>query len=207
MLTLTEKELNDSIRTFKDFIRRCENELSSLEQRGETSGSQRYDGLEETLEDARDALENLYEFRVRPYSELLDKWTNEDGIEFTLEAVEEDIPIRGNAIASGDDEADAKLEAEIIESYENGNLFAWCSLHVVASHPLLTELYGHNYLGCVSLLPQYITNRNSITDEAKGMATDHGMAEEAKGELISHIGNTTLRLKGIPFSLGGMAKD
>ncbi len=56
-----------------------------------------------------------------------------DEVTFKLVAEDEDIPIRGNAMASGDDEADKKLEDELIDRLDRGDIWAWCYVKVTAT--------------------------------------------------------------------------
>lgn len=53
-----------------------------------------------------------------------------DLIEFKMAAHPEDMPIRGNLIASGDDAEDKRQEDAVIEDLENGNEWAWCVIEV-----------------------------------------------------------------------------
>jgi len=57
------------------------------------------------------------------------KITAED-CEIKVEALEEDIPVRGNALASGDAEADRACEDEILARLEAGDIWAWCTVRV-----------------------------------------------------------------------------
>lgn len=51
---------------------------------------------------------------------------------FSFSVEEEDIPVRGNALASGDDEADKECEDEIIARLRSGDTWAWCCIVVTA---------------------------------------------------------------------------
>lgn len=53
-------------------------------------------------------------------------------VKFTIEANEDYTPIRGNLINSGDLEYDLKVENEIIDQVNCGNVWAWCWVKVVA---------------------------------------------------------------------------
>lgn len=46
---------------------------------------------------------------------------------------ESDIPVRGHAIDSGDEDFDLKVENEIIGRLDRGDIYAWCSIQVEAS--------------------------------------------------------------------------
>lgn len=51
-------------------------------------------------------------------------------ITFTVEALPEDIPVRGNAMASGDPMADREVEDAILKRLEAGDVWAWCWIKV-----------------------------------------------------------------------------
>jgi hypothetical protein len=53
-------------------------------------------------------------------------------ITFTVEAAEEDLPVRGNAVASGDPRFDRQVEDEILERLARGDYWAWCYVTVEA---------------------------------------------------------------------------
>lgn len=56
-----------------------------------------------------------------------------DEVTFKLTIEEDDIPVRGNAMASGDDEADREDEDAIIARLDRGDLWAWCCVVVTAT--------------------------------------------------------------------------
>lgn len=68
-------------------------------------------------------------------------------IEFSVECLPEDTPIRGNLIESGDDEFDVQQEDIAIEQLNDGNQWAWCAVQVVGRYKGLT---ADDYLGCCS---------------------------------------------------------
>lgn len=68
----------------------------------------------------------------------------EDEVTYTLECSPEDIEVRGNAMASGDDEADKEAEDAIIADLEAGNEWAWCCAKVTAEW---NGFEGEDYLG------------------------------------------------------------
>ena len=68
-------------------------------------------------------------------------------VEFDVECMPEDVQIEGNALASGDDDADRECEQDIMEQLASGNQWAWCTVRVVAT---LGEFSGDAYLGCCS---------------------------------------------------------
>jgi len=63
----------------------------------------------------------------------------------TLHVEQDDIPVRGNAAASGNDTFDREVEDEILERLENGDVWAWASVEVRAE---LQGLSASAYLGC-----------------------------------------------------------
>ncbi len=77
-------------------------------------------------------------------------WTEIDkvtGVAYTLEVLPEDIPVRGNAMASGDDAEDKRVEDSILRKLRNGDLWAWCTVKCTAA---MGEAQGTDYLGCCS---------------------------------------------------------
>lgn len=54
-------------------------------------------------------------------------------VEFKLIVEQDDTPVKGNAMSSGDDEADRKLEQEIIDRADNGDVWAWAQVTITAS--------------------------------------------------------------------------
>jgi hypothetical protein len=70
-----------------------------------------------------------------------------DEVTFTVEAEQEREPVRGNAMASGDDAADKEVEDAIIERLNSGDVWAWASVKVTARWKGFT---GADYLGCCS---------------------------------------------------------
>lgn len=65
-------------------------------------------------------------------------------VEFTIKCLQEDMSVRGNCMASGDDALDKKCEDKIIRQLENGNEWAWCCVKVTAKYK---EFEGVDYLG------------------------------------------------------------
>jgi hypothetical protein len=62
---------------------------------------------------------------------------------------EEDMPVRGNAMASGDDAVDAAAEKAIIADLAAGNEWAWCTVRVQVSWtaPSGRVYHANDYLG------------------------------------------------------------
>ena len=60
----------------------------------------------------------------------------------------EDMPVRGNAMASGDDALDREVEDEILARLGAGDVWAWCSVRVEAVFVVGTVPYkGEACLG------------------------------------------------------------
>jgi hypothetical protein len=82
----------------------------------------------------------------------LRKLTQSDVV-FSVHISEEDIPVRGNAMASGDDAADKEDEDNIIARLNAGDLWAWCCVEVRATynrHSSDTKHSAGDILGCCS---------------------------------------------------------
>lgn len=73
------------------------------------------------------------------------------GVTFTIEATQDDMGVRGNLIDSGDPEQDRKDEDEIIARLDQGDVWAWASVRVVARLNVAgTTFEGDDYLGACS---------------------------------------------------------
>lgn len=70
----------------------------------------------------------------------------EKDVEYNLTVEPDDMPVRGNALASGDDSTDKKYEDEIIDRLNRGDVWAWATVKVTAHW---NGLEGTDYLsGC-----------------------------------------------------------
>ena len=96
-------------------------------------------------------------------------------VEISICVEYEDIPVRGNAIASEDPEYDEKVENDIINDLESGNIFAWCTAIVKARW---AGFEGVDTLGAVSCF-----NEESFRESVM----EHGMIESAVEGLIREI--------------------
>ena len=65
-------------------------------------------------------------------------------VKFTLTAEQDDLPVRGNAMVSGDAAADKEVEDEIIARLDKGDIWAWASVKVTAEW---NGYKGVNHLG------------------------------------------------------------
>lgn len=96
-----------------------------------TEGQKNLKRIRELTKDAGVPYKLTWDFRIEP---------------------EIDVPVRGNAMASGDDEADKKLEDEILERLERGDVIAWCCaiVEVKIETPNGETFTGRAHLGASS---------------------------------------------------------
>lgn len=85
-------------------------------------------------------------------------------------------PVRGH-FASGDDEADRKMEAEIIERIVAGDIWAWCCVRVKATDAAGAVAYSHWLGGC-----SYASEADFRDDGGEGYFSE--MCDEARDALI-----------------------
>ncbi len=74
---------------------------------------------------------------------MLKRLTKND-CKITIIAEQDMTPVRGNAMASGDDVYDKEVEDEIISRLDNGNVWAWASVVVKCEW---TGYVGTDHLG------------------------------------------------------------
>jgi len=65
----------------------------------------------------------------------------------TILVRQDDIPIRGNVLVSGDDEIDRLAEDDVVRQLSEGNVWAWCCITVRATWG---PLVGEDHLGACS---------------------------------------------------------
>lgn len=87
-----------------------------------------------------------------------------DEVFFKIEAEDEDIPVRGNAMCSGDDDADRECEDEIIARLDRGDVWAWCCVKVTATW---NGWKGVAYLGACSYEDQTDFEAGGYWDDMK----------------------------------------
>jgi hypothetical protein len=91
----------------------------------------------------------IREERVNRRNEM--KILKEKDVTFKLDVDFEDMEIRGNAIVSGDDDLDKKIEDELIERVNHDDVWAWASVKVTAEWE---GFEGVDYLGGCSYKDQ-----------------------------------------------------
>lgn len=97
-------------------------------------------------------------------------------VEFSILAEQDDIEVRGNALASGNDQEDKEVEDDIISKLNRGNVWAWASVNVKASYK---GMEGNDYLGCCSY--------DSESDFINNSCYYEDMKKAAYNDLIAQI--------------------
>lgn len=70
-------------------------------------------------------------------------------IKYTIKCSPEEEPVRGNALASGDDAVDKECEDEILRRLDLGDVWAWCCVEVFAEVEVDGRQFrGRDSLGC-----------------------------------------------------------
>jgi hypothetical protein len=104
-------------------------------------------------------------------------WPNPEGraeelvrnADYEIECLAEDTSIVGNAMASGDDDFDAKCEQSIIDDLEDGNEWSWCTVRVTCTVRGYGSV-GTDYLGCCSYDGEEAFKAGGYYDDMKGEA-------------------------------------
>jgi hypothetical protein len=118
---------------------------------------------------------------------------NKPEIRYTLECLPEEIPIRGNAMASGDDNFDRETENQIIADYESGNEWAWCCVKMTAT---CGGFEGTDFLsGC--------NYANEEDFRAGGYFED--MQQEAYADLLNTLTTTASRAQEATDLIGALS--
>ena len=99
-------------------------------------------------------------------------------VSYELECHPEDAPIRGNAMASGDDDFDREVENKILAELKARNGWAWCTVRVVARYEGVDGIFGDNWLGCCSYAGREAFLKCPYYDD---------MCAEAKADLYQYL--------------------
>lgn len=75
-------------------------------------------------------------------------------VKFGVDVREEELSVRGNAMASGDDDYDRNVEDKILEDLESGNVWAWCEVTVIASYEGIDGVFGYDHIGGCSYMDE-----------------------------------------------------
>lgn len=104
----------------------------------------------------------------------------------TLRAEVDDIPVRGNAMASGDDAADQAVENEILARLDNGDVWAWA--HVTVTATFGGSRQGRANLGACSYESEADFRRDPYFTD---------MVREALEELASNLESTGKAIEAV----------
>lgn len=91
-----------------------------------------------------------------------------DDVEFSIECLPEDAPIKGNCSAI-DPETDARTEAWIKRELESGNQWAWCTVRVVGTYE---GLEADDYLGGCSYADEADFKNGGYYDDMRQTVLD-----------------------------------
>lgn len=110
------------------------------------------------------------------------------GIALRLEILDEDTPVRGNVMASGDAEFDRKVENEILARLDAGDVWAWFLVRTVAS---FGGFEGDSYLGGCSYRDKEDFKADAYCDDQikeaianLGEAVDAAIAKGAQAQEV-----------------------
>ena len=106
--------------------------------------------------------------------------------EFTIRVLPEDIPVRGNAIVSGDDEYDREIEDKILADLE-WNQWAWCCVQVTATFEGMT---GNDYLSACSYRDEEDFKTGGYWEDMKAQAM--GEIQEQLDAAVKALGNHSI---------------
>lgn len=96
-------------------------------------------------------------------------------VNFSMEVEPDEIPVRGNAIVSGDDNYDKEVEDELIERLNAGDVWAWALVTVTAEW---NGVEGYDTLGGCSY---------KCEDDFKGDLYYEDLKQRAYDELITNL--------------------
>jgi hypothetical protein len=68
-------------------------------------------------------------------------------VSYEIEVCQDDVEVRGNAMYSGNDDLDRKVEDTIIARLDEGDVWAWCIVKVIATYEGVGGVEGADYLG------------------------------------------------------------
>jgi len=94
-------------------------------------------------------------------------------VSYEIEVCQDDTPIRGNAMCSGDDDFDRQVEDEIIAALNDGDVWAWACVRVVARYDGIDSVVGDDYLGCCSYKGQDEFESCPYYEDMKDCARDY----------------------------------
>lgn len=92
-------------------------------------------------------------------------------VTYTLSVTQDDIPVRGNAIDSGNAATDKDIEDEILERLDRGDVWAWALVKVTAECEGF-DGFGFSYLGGCSYKDEKEFREDSYFEDLKTSALD-----------------------------------
>ena len=99
-------------------------------------------------------------------------------VTYEVTAEPDDIEVRGNAMASGNDEFDRRVENEILERCAGGDVWAWASVKVTARYDDIDSVEGVDYLGGCSYADEDdFKQAGGYYDDMKKIARDDLFAQ------------------------------
>lgn len=103
---------------------------------------------------------------------------DDNAVTYDIEVLPEYTDVRGNVMASGDDDYDKECEDAILADLADGNEWAWCTVKVTARYDGVDCVEGTDYLGGCSY-------RDRADFEAGGYYDD--MKDQARDELYAQL--------------------
>lgn len=100
-------------------------------------------------------------------------------IQFKVECLEEHLPIESNLVDSGDKDLDQQEEQKVINDFNSGNPWAWCTIKVTAFIDGC-PVKGVDYLGGCSYKSE---------DDFKKDGYYEDMCQQAKDDLLNQFKN------------------
>jgi hypothetical protein len=126
-------------------------------------------------------------------------------VSIKLEVTQSDIPVKGNAMASGDNAYDAKVENEILDRLENGDISAWFDALVTVSIEFEIDDQEYEFEGSDSLggcnytsIKQFVKQSGGYFEDMLDCAWDNMIAEIADQDIdISIVKPDLLKIKPV----------
>ena len=91
-------------------------------------------------------------------------------IEYELRVEFDDMPVRGNALASGDPKLDKEVEDEILDRLDKGDVWAWACVRVIAKFKDMDRPVGVAHLGGCSYKDEEDFKQGGYFEDMKGEA-------------------------------------
>jgi hypothetical protein len=94
-----------------------------------------------------------------------------DDVYFTIEVDYDDIPVRGNAVMSGNKDIDKDIEDDILDRLDDGDVWAWASVKVIGSYKGI--LKASDYLGACSYEDEEEFKQDGYYDDMRQSILDN----------------------------------